>query len=173
MPLKRYNRFIVFGFAVAVAVTALSSCVELAFVTYTETVGRNRKYSSEQIELLRSEMDRQRALAEIAKHPTTIFTDHGPVDATDPARIDVATERNHRDAERHRQTNDRGTGLLVVDAHRTIEVVIPRSSVVELEQTIDDWISEQRRFDKVGTKVDATGTIRYQLRSAQDGSTET
>ncbi len=81
-------RWIIAGVLLLAAFT-LGSCVDIALIAYTEALDTTSNYTPDQIELLESELDRQLAIAEVTENPTTLFTNHGVLDATDPARIEI------------------------------------------------------------------------------------
>ena len=155
---------------------ALSSCVSLVDSIYESHVDRRDDIPPEDREELTSALERRNALLEIAETPNKVFTEHGTVDATDAARIELpgAAELPRRDASSttaaagsHTTTGyaDSAAQLsLEIELGQTFEPVALSPTAHPATASVGRWSGIVDPFGMPTDYVDETGALRHRYR---------
>ena len=161
---------------IGISAIVLSSCASLVDSIYESHVDRRDDIPPEAREELTSALERRSALLEIAETPNKVFTEHGTVDATDAARIELpgVTELPQRDASSASATAGSRTAaldtdpatrsLLRIEPGQSFEHVTLSRAVHEVGASVDRWLGIFDPFGMPTMYVDETGALRHRYR---------
>lgn len=159
-----------------ISAVVLSSCVSLVDSIYENHVDRRDDIPPEDREELTSALERRNALLEIAETPNKVFTEHGTVDATDVARIELpgAAELPQPDASSTTAAagSHAATGYADSAAQFSLEIELGQAfEPAALSPTVDPATASVGRWsgiiDPFGMStmyVDETGALRHRYR---------